>query len=265
MSPSPLYAESLKALSHVRHAFFTREGGTSQGIYQSLNMVISRTDDPGCVQQNWARAASYMELSQENLVMPHLVHGSESMKIQQPFKMPEQSSRPKVDGLLTSVPRLGVGITSADCVPVLLASKNHPMVAAVHAGWRGALKGIIKNTIAHFIDEGIPESDIVAVIGPCIHQESYEVGEDVVNAMPSTLNISLETFFKEHNPAKKKFLFDLPGFVGHALITAGVTKIEQLPHNTYTDEKKFFSCRRSAHRGEKNFGAQLSAIYLTEN
>tara|TARA_A100000171_G_C2107362_1_gene133051 strand:- start:116 stop:910 length:795 start_codon:yes stop_codon:yes gene_type:complete len=263
MSPRPLFSKLLNQVPYVGHAFFTREGGASQGIYKSLNMISSRTDNPDSVQENWHRAAHYLGLATENLIAPHLIHGGNALCVKMPFKMPKVETRPKVDALVTSTPQLAIGITSADCVPILLAAQNHPLVAAIHAGWKGAFSGIIDNTLEIFKQARIPFNEIIAALGPCIHKENYEVGQEVLDKCRD-VSLQADQFFTEYNSYKKTFLFNLPGYVIFQLQQAGLEKIEQLPFNTYRNDKLFFSCRRSFHQGVLNFGGHLSAIYINK-
>lgn len=265
LSPSmlqPFYGKSLRALPHIRHGFFTRHGGVSQGIYRALNLGVNKGDDPGRVGQNWDLAASYLGLSSENLVAPWLVHGALCQEVTEPFAMPFQETRPQVDAVITSRPGLGVGVTSADCVPILIASKTSSWVGAIHAGWRGATSGVLESTVTHLVQKGLTPTDLVAVVGPCIHQNSYEVGEDVMRALDRSLGSDKDLFLRYDHLGAQKALFDLPGYVTHLLLQLGIGDLEQVPYDTYTHEDDFFSCRRSAHQGQKHFGVQLSAICL---
>ena len=247
-----LKASSLGQIGKVRHAFFTREGGISAGIYASLNGGIGSGDAPANVWENRARMASALGLSPERLLAAYQIHSAEAVIVDRPWSV---SERPRADALVTSTPGLAIAITTADCGPILLADRDGGVIAAVHAGWRGALNGIVSAAVAAMERCGARRQKIVAAIGPLIRQPMYEVGPDLMAAFD-------RRFF---TPARRAdhALFDLAGYIASRLHAAGVAHVEDLGLCTYSDETRFFSYRRSVHRQEGDYGRHISAIALS--
>ncbi len=237
----------------VRHGFFTRRGGVSTGLFASLNVGLGSGDEPEHVAENRRRARAV--LGAWGLYTPYQVHGAAVVEVADPTM-----ARMKADAAITRRPGLAVGVVTADCVPVLIAAAGKGIVGAVHAGWRGAVAGILEETVAAFDRLGAPAEELAAAVGPAIAQESYEVGEEVREATCAAWPAA-DTFFR---PAARagRWLFDLPGFVAARLRQAGVKRLEVLELDTYRDEARFFSYRRSTHRGERAYGRQLSAILM---
>lgn len=235
----------------INHAFFTRRGGVSEGLFDSLNFSIKYGDPIENVIQNQKIAAAMMNRGDNDIVLAKQIHSNIAHIVDKKPKDPIIA-----DALVTNNPGLIIGVLTADCVPVLLADKKRHIIAAVHAGWRGAAAGILKNTLSVMIELGANPSNIQAAIGPCIFQESYEVQDDV----KSHFLMALHRFQDSENPGK--YYFDLPGIIEDQLAEIGIPFIENVQQNTYTNENQFFSCRRSFHRNEKGFGCQLSAISL---
>lgn len=256
--PAALQAKNLGALEGVKHGFFTRHGGVSQGIYQSLNCGLGSGDERARVLQNRALAAEAMGVAANRLVTVYQAHTIDCLVIEKPF----EGAPPTADALVTRVPDLALGISTADCTPIFLCDPQTRIIAAVHAGWRGAVAGILPATVEKMTSIGADVSRIVAAIGPTIRQPSYEVGLDVI-ADCKKRDESYECFFK---PAEKvsHALFDLPGLVAAELQKAGVKTIEDLKRDTYAEEEQFFSYRRMTHRGEPDYGRHLHAIALEE-
>lgn len=250
-----LRADLLAGLPGVRHGFFTREGGVSQGVWASLNVGLRNGDAPEAVALNRARAAAALGLRPEQLVTARQVHGATALVVDGPW---DNAAAPEADGLVTARPGLLLGVLSADCGPVLLADPEVGVVAAVHAGWKGALAGIVEATVAAMTGLGARPERIVAAVGPCIAQASYEVGPEFVARFAETDPTSAACFAPGSSPFKA--LFDLKAYIGARLRQAGVERVELLPHDTCADEKRFFSFRRTTIRGEDRFGLQLSAI-----
>jgi YfiH family protein len=253
-----LQAASLSALSRIRHAFFTRDGGVSNGIYASLNGGVGSNDEPGNVAENRARMAASLGVASEHLVTAYQIHSPDVAIIDGPWA-PRQ--RPRADALVTKRPGLAIAVTTADCGPVLLADERAGVVAAAHAGWRGAVAGVIEATIAAMEDCGADRRRIVVALGPMIRQSSYEVGPEFVAAFQARDGTN-DRFFAPASRAGHA-LFDLAGYIGARLAAAGIRHIQDLGHCTYSDPARFFSYRRSAHRRESDYGRHINAIALS--
>jgi purine-nucleoside/S-methyl-5'-thioadenosine phosphorylase / adenosine deaminase len=241
----------------VRHAFFTREGGVSEGLYASLNCGFSAADDAARVIENRARAMRTLDLLPDRLATAKQVHGAEAIVVETPWSPGEA---PRADALVTRVPGLALGILTADCVPVLLVDPEAGVIGAAHAGWRGALAGIIEAAIATMEDLGAAAHRTVAAVGPAIAQQSYEVGPEFPRRFLAQTPAN-STFFV---PAAKAghFLFDLKGYVARRLEALGVGAVAVAEADTATDPDRFFSYRRACLRGELGHGLGLSAIVL---
>ncbi len=248
----------LDRLAGVRHAFFTRQGGVSDGIYASLNVGRGSRDDPAAVAQNRERAAAHFSQPVERLLGCYQVHSARALIADAPWG----DARHEVDGVATAIPGLVCSALSADCAPILFADPQARVVAAAHAGWRGALGGIVAATVARMAELGAEPGRITAVVGPCIAQESYEVGEDFLQAFMDQAPEGLRFFAPGATAAKRQF--DLPGFVLERLERAGVGKADWVGRDTCAEEAAFFSNRRAVHRGEGDYGRLLSAIMLED-
>ncbi len=254
--PSPILAPAL-SLPGIRHAFFTREGGASTGVYASLNGGVGSRDEPGAVAENRFLMAAALGVAPENFAVPYQVHSAEALVIEAPFASNE---RPRVDGLVTRTPGLAVGVTGADCGVVLLADPSARVVAAVHAGWKGAFTGVLEATVAAMVVAGATRPNITAVLGPTIGQPSYEVGPEFV-ARFTEAEAAHAKFFKP-SARDGHSLFDLPAFIGERLAACGVGGFTDLELDTYADERRFFSYRRATHRGDPDYGRLVAAIAL---
>ena len=239
----------------VRHAFFTRQGGVSTGVYDSLNVGVGSKDDAAAVQENRARAAAELGVALSHLLTCYQIHSSVAVTAAGPF-----AERPEADGVVTATPGLACGALSADCAPILFADGEARVVAAAHAGWKGALGGVVAATVEGMLAQGAKRERIVAVVGPCIGQASYEVGADFMDRFSVESPGSERFFVAGRTPEKRQF--DLPGFVLHRLAQAGVERAEWIGKDTCADENLFFSNRRGFLRGEPDYGRLLSAIVL---
>lgn len=248
---------ALNALSNVRHGFFTRNGGVSEGLYASRNCGPGSNDDPGKVRVNRERSVLELDMPPEALVTVHQQHTSDVVVVDKPFA---EGEAPVADALVTTVPRLVLGVLTADCAPVLLADGTAGVVAAAHAGWKGALAGILDNTVDTMLAQGAKRDRIVAGIGPCIVQRSYEVSDDF-RAPFVAEDDDNDRFFA---PAARDghLMFDLPGYVARKLSKLGILEVMPTPCDTMREDTRFFSYRRSVLRGEPDYGRQLSAIAL---
>jgi len=252
-----LQAGALSALAGIRHAFFTRQGGVSEGIYASLNAGIGSDDDPVKVVENRARMAAALGVGAEFLLTPYQIHSPKAVIVDTPWSVKE---RPRADALVTTRSGLAIAITTADCGPVLLADHAARVIGAAHAGWRGAAAGVLEATLEAMERCGADRRRIVAALGPMIRQPSYEVGLDLVRVFNSEESGN-ERFFK---PAARPghALFDLASYIAARLNRMEIARVEDLGQCTYSDPVRFFSYRRSAHSGESDYGRHISAIAL---
>ncbi|AWK86699.1 peptidoglycan editing factor PgeF [Azospirillum thermophilum] len=248
---------ALNDITHIRHAFFTRTGGVSTGLYGSLNCGLGSKDAPAAVRENRARAAARMEVAPENLVTCYQVHSPTCVVVETPWA-PEEA--PQADAMATAVPGIALGILTADCAPVLFADNKARVIGAAHAGWKGAKGGVLEATVARMVELGAKPGRIVACIGPCIAQRSYEVGPEFPTPFLDEDSRNRDYFA----PARRDghFLFDLAAYVTRRLGDAGVEVIQRCPNDTVAEEDRFFSYRRSCLRGEPDYGRGLSAIVL---
>jgi YfiH family protein len=240
----------------VRHGFFTRNGGVSTGIYDSLNTGLGSTDDPAAVQENRRRIAAHFSAGPDDLAACYQIHSAITRVADGPWN----SDRPEGDAVATATPGVVCAILTADCAPILLADARSGVVAAVHAGWKGALGGVIHSAVSAMQALGADPARTVAVVGPCIAQASYEVGADYEDRFTLT-DPDYARFFIPGATADKR-MFDLPGFVLRRLEEAGVADAAWTGHDTCADEAAFFSNRRAYQRSEPDFGRLMSAIAL---
>lgn len=257
MALETLSSPFLSALPGVRHAFFTRKGGVSKGIYDSLNVGLGSKDDPEAVQENRARAAAAMGVALPSLLTVFQVHSAIAVTASAPF-----ATRPEADAVATRTVGLACGALAADCAPVLLADAEAKVVASAHAGWKGALGGVVGAAVDAMVGLGARRDRIVAAVGPCIAQDSYEVGDEFADRFSDEMPDSRRFFRPGARPGKQHF--NLPGFVLNRLSEAGVTQAEWVGRDCCAEEALFFSNRRSFLRGEPDFGRLLSAIVLTD-
>lgn len=244
-----LHAESLTG---IPHGFLTRKGGVSTGDVAGLQFGMGADDDPAAVAENRRRAIAAL-LPDAVLVMPHQVHSPDAVVVTEPWP---QDARPHADAVVTDRPGILLGIVTADCAPILLADREAGVVAAAHAGWRGAQGGVLEATIEAMCSLGAQTHRIAAAIGPCIAQASYEVDAP----FRTHFTKEDEEFFA---PGRADhWQFDLEGYVAKRLVDDGVGHVESLGRDTYTDPERFYSFRRATHRGEANYGRQASLIGL---
>jgi len=253
-------AGSLAALEGIRHAFFTRAGGVSDGIYQSLNGGIGSRDAPANVAENRARMAATLEIAPERFITAYQIHSPDVVTVEAPWR---RGARPRADAIVTRTRGLAIGVTTADCGPVLFADAVAGVIGAAHAGWRGAFGGVLEATIAAMERGGGERTRIVAALGPMIRQESYEVGPEFV-ARFEAADAAHAGFFKPSARAGHA-LFDLAGFIAARLRNAGIAHIEDVGRCTYAEPRDFFSYRGSTHRGEDDYGRHVNAIALADH
>ena len=249
-SPVAIQADSLAGLPH---GFMTCEGGVSPGLAKGLQCGFGADDTESDVMAN-RRLAVETVLPGGALAAPYQTHSPDALTVAEAW--PDGPTRPEGDAVVTDQPGVVLGIVTADCAPILLADKDAGVIGAAHAGWRGAATGVIANTVAAMEALGANRANIAAAIGPCIAQDSYEVGDD----MRGNFADADHRFFAPGKPGH--WQFDLEGFVAAQLDRSGVGRISGLGLDTYRDEQRFYSFRRATHRGEANYGRQLSLIGL---
>lgn len=251
-----LASSLLAAVPRLRHAFFTREGGVSDGIYQSLNGGVGSRDNPAHVSENRARMAAAIGVAPQRFLTAYQVHSPDVAIAEEPW---QGDARPRADAIVTRTPGLAIGITTADCGPVLFADPRAGVIGAAHAGWKGALTGVLESTVSAMETLGAERNGIVAAIGPLIRQPSYEVGAEFVERFTAT-DADYARFFAP-SVRDGHAMFDLAGFIRARLEQAGVLMIDDLGDDTYSDAR-FFSYRRSVHRQEPDYGRHVHAIAL---
>ena len=253
---APLTSPLLSALPGLRHGFFTRRGGVSERLYASLNVGRGSRDDPAAVEENRRRAAEALGAGPDTLLTGYQIHSATALTVTAPWG----AERPEGDAVVTAAPGLMCGALSADCAPVLIADAEARVVAAVHAGWRGAVGGVVGSAVAALEALGASASRMVAAVGPCIGPDSYEVGLEFLDRF-ETEDAENARFFRPGAQGDKR-LFDLPAYVLGRLAQAGVPRTEWIGRDTVSEEAMFFSNRRAVLRGEADYGRLLSAIML---
>lgn len=252
----PVRAKSLNDLKGVTHGFFTREGGVSSGIYESLNTGFGSKDNNENVAENRKRIAQSLGVAPQNLITPYQEHTDTAVIATTPWP---RDKAPIADAIVTNEPNLAVGILTADCAPVLFADNDARIVAAAHSGWRGAIGGILNATVEKMEALGASRDRITAAIGPALSQENYEVGPEFKDQFLDETQRN-KAFFVTGQSGRP--YFDLPGYIHTKLKELGVTSVETLQLCTYTRESLFYSYRRSVHKKEDDYGRQISAIML---
>jgi polyphenol oxidase len=248
----------LASLPGIRHGFFTRQGGVSTGIYQSLNCGVGSDDTRAFIAENRERVSAALGLAPDRLTTPYQVHGKDVVTVTTVW---DAGQGPKADALVTDRPGIALGVGTADCGPTLFADAEAAVIAAAHSGWKGALAGVLDSTLAAMEDLGAKRQRIVAVLGPMISQENYEVGPELL-AQFVEADEDNAGFFKP-SPRPGHSLFDLPAYILARLAKAGI-KATSIGLCTYADEHRFYSYRRATHMGEADYGRLLSAITLVE-
>jgi len=249
-------ASTLESCDGIRHGFFTRQGGVSKGVYGSLNCGLGSRDDAENVRQNRALVAETLGVPPERLLTLYQIHSATTVIVDKPWN----GTVSEADALVTRTPGLAIGALTADCAPVLFCDPEARVIAAAHAGWRGALLGIIEATVTSMERLGATPERVVAVIGPTISQRAYEVGSDYVERFLAEEPASSPFFMTDDSSGEPHF--DLAGYVAERLTRAGVGTVSDLGLCTYCDETRLFSYRRSQHHGEDDYGRQISAIVL---
>jgi purine-nucleoside/S-methyl-5'-thioadenosine phosphorylase / adenosine deaminase len=253
-----LQAPALGKLARIRHAFFTRSGGVSDGVYASLNGGVGSRDAPAKVAENRARMAATLGVASDRLITAYQIHSPSVVVADEPWT---QENRPRADAIVTRTPKLAIGVSTADCGPLLLADAEAGVIGAAHAGWRGALTGVVEAVIAAMEKLGAERARIAAALGPAIRQPNYEVGPEFV-ARFTAADADNERFFAPSQRAGHA-MFDLSGYIADRVQRAGVANFEDLALCTFAEPECFFSYRRMTKLGEPDYGRHINAIALT--
>jgi len=252
-----IQAPTLADLDGVQHRFFTRRGGVSAGLYSSLNCGYGSGDQPDNVRENRRRAAAQFDLAESELLTVHQIHSTDVLAVAD--RRWSSPGAPKADALVTDRPGVALGVLAADCAPVLLADADAGVIGAAHAGWKGALGGVVDTTIAAMERLGAKRDRVRAAIGPCIGRDSYEVGPEF--PAPFRAQDQANAAFFRAAPRAGHFLFDLAGYLAHRIALAGIA-VSATGHDTLAASDDFFSYRRNTLEGVRDYGRGLSAIAL---
>jgi purine-nucleoside/S-methyl-5'-thioadenosine phosphorylase / adenosine deaminase len=252
-----LQAALLAKLPGIHHAFFTRSGGVSQGVYATLNGGTGSSDAPDKVAENRSRMAAALGVAPGCLLTAYQIHSPDVVVAEQPWT---QDSRPRADAIVTRVPRLAIGVSTADCGPLLFADDEAGVIGAAHAGWRGAFSGVVEATVAAMEALGAERARIAAALGPTIRQPNYEVGPEFVERFLAA-DPANARFFKDAERAGHAY-FDLTGYIAERVRRAGIDDFEDLGLCTFADPERFYSYRRMTRLGEKDYGRHINAIAL---
>lgn len=252
-----LTLDMLDDCDRVRHGFFTREGGVSDGLFTSLNCGYGSGDDPERVARNRAIAADRLGLAQDRLITCYQIHSATVLTVEHPWR---REDAPRADGMVTDRPGIALGVLAADCAPALFADPQAGVIGAAHGGWRGALGGVMEATVAAMAKLGARPSRIRAGIGPCIAQSSYEVGPEFPGCFAEIDTQSGGFFVPADRPGH--FRFDLPGYIAHRLARLGLAAVGDVACDTAADPARFFSYRRACLAGERDYGRAIAAISL---
>ncbi len=253
----PLQSPTLCGSHRAVHGYFGRQGGVSSGLFSSLNCGYGSGDDRSCVRENRERIAHWFGTGAAGLLTVYQTHSAQAVHVRAPWT---REDAPKADAMVTTEPGVALGILTADCAPVLLADEAAGVVGAAHAGWKGALDGVLESVVSLMERLGAVRSRIRAAVGPCIGQHSYEVGPEFFERFKQAAPDNHKYFVPAAREGHK--LFDLPGYVTNQLTASGVLDVDQMGLCTYANERDYFSFRRSTHRGEAGYGRNLSAIML---
>lgn len=251
----PVIQSATLAAAGVKHAFFTRDGGVSEGVYATLNGGVGSSDARENVAENKRRMAETIGVSAERFLVPFQIHSSDCLIVDAPW-----TERPRCDGLATATPGLALGVTGADCGMILFADPKAAVVGACHAGWKGALGGVIEATISAMENLGARRAQTIVALGPTIGPDSYEVGPEFFAQFVAASPDHARFFAPSAKPEHK--MFDLPAFIGMRAARAGVATFENLRLDTYADAARFYSYRRTTHRKEPDYGRLVSAVVL---
>ncbi|MDO9413679.1 MAG: peptidoglycan editing factor PgeF [Pseudolabrys sp.] len=252
-----IQSASLAVLPDIRHAFFTRTGGVSHGVYESLNGGVGSNDTPEHVAENRARMAMSLGVAPERFLTAYQIHSPDVVVAETPWTA---ENRPRADAVVTREIGLAIGVSTADCGPLLFADDNARVIGAAHAGWRGAFTGVIEATLAAMEKLGADRSNITVALGPTISQPNYEVGAEFVERFLAADQDNARFF--ENSARADHSLFDLHAYIAARVQQAGVVEFEDLALCTYAEPDRFYSFRRSTHLSETDYGRHINAIVL---
>ena len=251
------FSKNFSEFNNVRHCFFSKHGGVSEGIYSSLNCGLGSNDNKNNVLNNLAIVSKKIGVSKNNLFIMNQTHSNKVVTINENNK---NIQRIGSDALITRNKNIAISVLTADCVPVLIYEEVNHVIACIHAGWKGSINGIIKNTLKEIVNIGKNHKIHVAV-GPCIGVKNYEVGKEFYNEFVKE-NKKNEIFF--FHTQKDKFLFNLRSYVNFKIKEFNIEHLENIDFDTYAEKENFFSFRRSGHLGEKDYGRCISTISLID-
>jgi hypothetical protein len=254
-----LQAALLGKLARIRHGFFTRVGGVSQGVYATLNGGVGSNDAPDKVAENRARMAVALGVAPDHLLTAYQIHSPDVVVADKPWS---RENRPRADAIVTRTPRLAIGVSTADCGPLLFADNEARVIGAAHAGWRGAFTGVIEAVIAAMEKLGADRAHIVAALGPTIRQPNYEVGPEFVERFLAADRDNARFFAPSERAGHA--MFNLPGFIATRIERAGIVQFEDLGLCNYAEPERFFSYRRTTKNGETDYGRHVNAIALED-
>ena len=251
------FSKKLKKFKNIKHCFFSRKNGFSKGIYESLNCGLGSNDEKTNVLKNLELVSNKIGCKKNCLVTLNQIHSSKATYFEN-----KQSIKNKLtgDAIISKVRNIGFGILSADCAPLLFYDPKNKIIGCAHAGWKGALNGVIKNTIKKFNELDTKNNDLIAVVGPCIKKENYEVKSDFYEKFISS-NKKNSIFFEKIS--NEKYIFDLRGFINNEIINMNIKNIENIEMDTFSEKELFYSCRRSHFNKEKDYGRCISVILMT--
>ncbi len=251
------YSKKLLKFKNIKHCFFSRQNGFSKGIYESLNCGLGSNDNKESIFKNLDFVTGKIGCKKESLILLNQKHSNEVIYF--PNKNSAQNKLPG-DAMVTQVKNIGIGILTADCASILFFNPKKNIIGCVHSGWKGALNGIIKNTVSKFKELDSKNEDLVIVVGPCLNKKNYEVKNDFFEEFISKEHKN-KIFFEKKN--KDSYLFDLRGFINKEITQMNIKNVENIEMDTYSDIKNFYSYRRSCHEGEKDYGRCISVILMT--
>jgi len=251
------FSSKLNKFKNIKHCFFSRKNGTSSGIYKSLNCSLGSNDKKDDVLKNIELVSKKIGCKKESIITLNQIHSSKVIYFENGKSI---KNRLTGDAIISNVTNVGIGVLAADCAPILFYDPNTKLIGCAHSGWKGALNGIITNTVKKFNELNSKSEDLIAVIGPCLNENNYEVEIDFLNNFIKK-NKDNKKFFRKIS--SKKFLFDLRSFINNEILSLGIKNIENIKIDTFSEKEFFYSYRRSQHNKEKDYGRCISVILMT--
>ena len=251
------FSKKLQKFENIKHCFFSRQNGVSGGIYESLNCGLGSNDNKENIFKNLEFVSKKINCNKDSLITLNQKHTNQVIYFKNKISVKNKLT---ADAIVSEVKNVGIGILTADCAPILFYNPKKKIIGCAHSGWKGALNGIIKNTVQKFYDLNSNSDDLIAIVGPCIGKKNYKVKQDFFNKFVSHENNN-ETFFEKID--NQKFLFDLRGFINKEILKSGIKNIENLEMDTFSQKEFFYSYRRSQLNKEKDYGRCISVILMT--